>query len=134
MKKKIVIILSLGLFLTACSSQSEKSTTPPEPDSPAPELSINPENLISLDIDVSGMTCTGCENTIEKGVSELAGISSVNANHMEAKTYVEFDSTLSSLEEITAAIEASGYKVEDSKTINNNPEESQEVNPEQITE
>jgi copper chaperone CopZ len=109
MKNLIHILFVSIIFLAACNS-GEKNVESSE--EAKPEAKINLEYLVSYEMDVSGMTCTGCENTIKSGVSELAGVESVEALHTDAKTYVVFDSTLTSIDEVASAIESKGYKVE----------------------
>ncbi len=108
MKKVIQLLFVSLILLSACNSTENKTEGS---DEMKPEAKINLEYLVSYDMDVSGMTCTGCENTIITGVSELDGIESIKATHTDAKTYVVFDSTLTSIEEVAAVIEAKGYTV-----------------------
>ena len=50
-----------------------------------------------LELDVTGMMCTGCENRIKNALSEIKGIESVEANHetgkVKKKTKNEIDKT-----------------------------------------
>jgi copper chaperone CopZ len=64
---------------------------------------------------VEGMTCTECEQSIAKGVNELAGIDSISANHLDSTAFVRFDASKTDLEKISKAIEGRGYQVVASK-------------------
>lgn len=41
---------------------------------------------------ISGMTCSGCERTLERAVSRLKGVESVQANHQKGLLEVAFSS------------------------------------------
>ena len=43
---------------------------------------------------VTGMTCASCAATIEKGLSDLTGVSRVNVNLANEKASIEYDSSL----------------------------------------
>ena len=63
---------------------------------------------MSTTLDVSGMSCTGCESTVEAAVSELAGVQSVDADHEAGTVTVESDVDEEAVEE---AIRDTGYEV-----------------------
>ena len=59
--------------------------------------------------DVTGMSCTACSSHVERAVSALAGVSSVNVDLMQNRMLVDYDSTKLSEAEICAAVTAAGY-------------------------
>ena len=59
---------------------------------------------------VEGMSCGGCENTVETVLGRLDGISSVAADH-EADTVTIETSGAVSAGDVAAAIEDAGYDV-----------------------
>ena len=61
---------------------------------------------------VEGMTCSGCERTLERALIQLEGIHSVRADHQKSQLDVEF-TALCTREQICAAIEKAGYSVTD---------------------
>lgn len=61
-------------------------------------------------LDIEGMTCTGCENTIEKSLRKLPGTMSVEASHEEAQAVLKVDSARFNYEDYKKAIEDVGYK------------------------
>lgn len=63
-------------------------------------------------INVQGMSCGHCVNSIEGNVGELKGVNSVKVHLDEGKVDVTFDSNVVSLKEITDVIEDQGYDVE----------------------
>jgi copper chaperone len=65
----------------------------------------------TLTLNVTGMTCGGCENAVKRGLSRLEGVGEVTASHAEATVAVTFDPNRVSPEEIKARIGAMGYTV-----------------------
>ncbi|WP_372775720.1 heavy-metal-associated domain-containing protein [Mangrovibacterium sp.] len=103
MKIKLFLFI-VGLALLAACGQSAKQTT----ESNAPETNAEPVEMI---YHVEGMTCDHCEQSIQKAVSELSGISLVEANHEDSTTKVIYDPSQTDTEAIEAAIEKRGYTV-----------------------
>jgi copper chaperone CopZ len=64
-----------------------------------------------MDVSVDGMTCTGCENTINTGVSEIAGVVEVKSSFQAGKTIVKYDSTQTNMDKISQVISNKGYTV-----------------------
>lgn len=60
---------------------------------------------------VQGMTCTGCEERIQRVLGALDGVKAVSADHTANKVSIVFDPEYASLEAARAAIEAVGYEV-----------------------
>jgi copper chaperone CopZ len=98
--KQILFILFISIIFSACSPKqhtADKAKTQPV--------------MVEMNLKVEGMTCTECEQSIAKGVHELAGIDSISANHLDSTAFVRFDTTKTNLKEITAAIAKRGYEV-----------------------
>jgi copper chaperone CopZ len=62
-------------------------------------------------IDVGGMDCTGCEESITKALKRLQGVASCTASYTDAKVEVEFDPGRVGFEAINQAITDAGYEV-----------------------
>lgn len=103
MKKLIYLLISLLFLSTAC----QNSKTSKEENSP----SIDTTKLVERTLEVEGMTCTGCEQTIQAEVEKLNGIQSIAANHKDSIAVIHFDSSLVDIEAIISAIESKGYVV-----------------------
>ena len=58
----------------------------------------------------SSMTCTGCEHHVKSEANKLDGIIEVAVSYEEGNAIVKFDKSKTSIEAITAAINATGYK------------------------
>lgn len=106
--KKYFLLLVIPVFLLACQSEQKKQDEPKETEE---SMAIAPENLIEAELTVHGMTCTGCEETVQKSVASLEGIQEVKASHMDSVAKVSYDKTKTSPEEIAGAIEKVGYTV-----------------------
>jgi copper chaperone CopZ len=96
--KSIILIAFLALSIAACTPKQ----TPKENAAPV---------MVEANLKIEGMTCDDCEASIQKGVTALAGIDSISANHEDSTAFVRFDSTKTNLKEISEAIAKRGYAV-----------------------
>ncbi|TCN20437.1 copper chaperone CopZ [Mesobacillus foraminis] len=64
-------------------------------------------------LNVQGMSCGHCVNSIEGNVGELNGVESVKVHLAEGNVDVTFDPNAVSLKEITDVIEDQGYDVKE---------------------
>lgn len=64
-----------------------------------------------IEVSIGGMTCTGCEQTIQAGVSKLDGIKSIKASHTAANAFIEYYPDLVDTLKIKEAITGKGYTV-----------------------
>jgi copper chaperone CopZ len=64
-----------------------------------------------VEVSISGMTCTGCEQTIKANVSKLEGVGEVKADFKEGKAIIDYDPGFADTAKIRLAITQSGYKV-----------------------
>jgi copper chaperone len=63
------------------------------------------------ELNVLGMKCGGCENSLKTKLSELPGVISVNASHQDKKVVVEYDPERVNLEQIGEIIDAAGFSL-----------------------
>ena len=59
--------------------------------------------------DVTGMSCSACSARVEKAVSSLTGVDSVNVNLLKNSMTVEFDDAKTNVGEIVKAVTDAGY-------------------------
>ncbi len=78
------------------------------------------ENIVSVEFEVEGMTCGGCEKHVSDAVYKLDGIIELTASYENENTIVKFDDSKTSAEEIEKAIASTGYKVLGYKVLENN--------------
>lgn len=112
--KKLLSLLSISLLLFACNSQSNQSSTKEES---AVEQTIDKANLETIEIAVYGMTCGGCERTVQNAVGNLPGVHSVKASHQDSTAIVTFDKSKTNFSKMKATITDKGYDVVDFKVV-----------------
>ncbi|SHJ48265.1 Sulfite exporter TauE/SafE [Clostridium amylolyticum] len=71
-------------------------------------------NIKSEKIKVYEMTCTSCENRVEKAVKKLEGVLNAKASYSGQFVEVEYDNELCSISKIKAAINSAGYSTKSS--------------------
>jgi copper chaperone CopZ len=76
---------------------------------------VSSSNIQEIKFNVSGMTCSSCEEHVKHAVNELPGILKVNAHYEEGSAIVQFDGSKTSKDEIVKAIDATSYKVKNEK-------------------
>ncbi|MFV0518204.1 MAG: sulfite exporter TauE/SafE family protein [Aminipila sp.] len=81
-----------------------------------------PQNEISKQLAVKGMSCSGCEIRIEKTLKAINGISKVKASYNNCKVSVTYDESKVSLSQIKQAITNLDYEV-DGSCSHTNPSE-----------
>lgn len=59
--------------------------------------------------DIQGMTCSSCSSHVERAVSKLTGIQSVNVNLLSNNMVVEFDEQKIDTTAIIKAVKNAGY-------------------------
>jgi copper chaperone CopZ len=67
--------------------------------------------LTKATFSVTGMTCDGCVRAIERKLSATPGITSARVNLGEAKASIEYDTDVTDLSQVVAAVESLGYEV-----------------------
>lgn len=107
--KKICFIFLAILLTTACGTSTEKHSGSEKAESAA----INPEAVQTIHITVTGMTCGGCERTVQAAVTQLPGVLEAEASHTDSVAIVTFDTTLVSFAQMQEAINAKGYQAKD---------------------
>ena len=73
-----------------------------------------------IEVSIGGMTCTGCEQTIQAGITKLEGIESVKASYVTGKALVEYFPGITDTVKIKSAITGSGYTVKKFKPVPEN--------------
>ena len=76
--------------------------------SPPPSDTTPPSG--SLVYHVEGMTCDGCEASVEQVIRSVKGVKSVDASFKDSRAVVELDPKVGKPEDVLAAIERTGYR------------------------
>ncbi len=74
-------------------------------------------NIITLKMDIEGMTCQACTHHIEQTVDAVDGVVNTNVDFELGTAKVKFDISKTSKKDIVEAINKTSYKVKDSKII-----------------
>ena len=104
MKTKFLIILIIA-FAFACKNAPKEETVQSEESTETVAM----VNLQKVELNIEGMTCSGCENAIQSTIDEFDGIYSAEADHENAIAILEFDSTKVDLSKVEEAINELGY-------------------------
>lgn len=96
-----IFFIALVLITISCKNTTEKTT----------DVTATTEELVTVELKIEGMTCTGCEGTIETNVLALEGISSVEAVHTSGSAHISSEVSLLDTTLIKETIESSGYQV-----------------------
>ncbi len=77
-----------------------------------------PANIIEAEINIEGMTCASCENTIDYSLKTTEGVLFATSSYETGVAKVKYDKTKVSPEQLKKAIEEkAGYKVKDIKKL-----------------
>jgi len=94
------ILFVFILAFTSCKEGGKKT----EKDTPLMEAE-------AIEVSIGGMTCLGCEQTIQKNISRLDGIKSVKASFTVGSALIEYYPEIVDSLKIKEAITGSGYTV-----------------------
>ena len=76
---------------------------------------VQSSDIETVNLNISGMTCTSCEEHVKHSVSQLNGIVETEASWEEGTATVKFDKTKTTVSEVVAAVNETGYTVIDNK-------------------
>ena len=99
-------------FVIGCTNPNTKKS----PDKLAAAVSENAKT-VAVEFAIQGMTCTGCEQTIQSGIASLKGVKQVKANFKNGKAFVEFLPDIADTIQMKEKIAALGYVVAGVKSI-----------------
>lgn len=68
-------------------------------------------NSDKIEMDVEGMGCEGCAETIQKGLNSMDGVSSAKVSFEEKKAEVIFNPIATSIDEMKLVVSGLGYKL-----------------------
>ncbi len=69
------------------------------------------QNLKTVTLGISGMTCTACETTINNSILKVNGVVSAKTSYKNENVKIEFDSLQTTYSELKTAIFKSGYNI-----------------------
>lgn len=96
MKIKLLLI-SLMVMMIAVSCGTKKAK-------------VTPVANTTIALNVEGMSCTGCEETIQTALAKMDGVIAVKASHTDSIVKVSFDSTIVKVDQIGDEINKLDYQ------------------------
>ena len=102
---KLKIFASLILFVciliaVSCSGNGKKAGK-----------TVEKQEASLMEVSIGGMSCTGCEQTIQNNIGKLEGIKSVKASYTTGIAMIEYFRGIADTTRIKEAINGSGYSV-----------------------
>ncbi len=80
---------------------------------------VQSDNIVKAKLDIEGMTCTGCEESVDYALKAENGVISATSSYKTGIAYVEYDKTKVNPEKLKNAVEEKvGYKVKNIERIN----------------
>ncbi len=105
-----IFIFLLVFTAVSCGVSEQKKDVKESSSVESVELNSNAK-IDTMVLVVEGMTCTGCEQTVEKTVLALPGIKSVEASHIEKMATIQFVEGAVEKDKVVKAIKGAGYEV-----------------------
>jgi copper chaperone CopZ len=81
------------------------------------KASLAPASVI--EVSIGGMTCTGCEQTIQRNLGKLEGVKSVKASFTTGKAVVEYFPEKVDTLKMKESVTGSGYSVKKFTVVQN---------------
>lgn len=67
--------------------------------------------MASINLKVEGITCGGCENSIQNALLARAGVATVKASHESGTVQIQFDADVIRQDALEQVIAAAGFDV-----------------------
>ncbi len=67
--------------------------------------------MTTIQLNVQGMSCNGCAQSIERRLRTTAGVQDVSVNFQEAVAKITFDDTVTNLDMLAEVIESLGFEI-----------------------
>lgn len=97
-----IAFLFTTLLLSSCGNHADASNNGDD------EKTKSVAQKITLDI--KGMTCSGCEYSVESALKKVEGVKKVDADAGNAIAVVEYDPKVAKVEKMVEAVNKTGYK------------------------
>lgn len=83
-------------------------------------LIIQSNNIVKAKLDIEGMSCNSCEESVDYALKSENGVISATSSYKTGIAFVEYDKTKVNLEQLKNAVEEKvGYKVKNIEELNN---------------
>ena len=94
-----------ALVVAVLAGCAERGAQRVDPD----EVPIDSDRVVTVDLKVEGMTCTGCENTVNFAIEEIYGVTEVESDFSASWARVSYDTLLVTHGMIARAVTDRGY-------------------------
>lgn len=98
--KAFLLFFILGIAVFGCQNA---------PNTSAKETASVSTPKVYMNVAVEGMTCGGCEQTVQGAVTSIDGIDSAFASHIDKQVRILVDTSKVKLQDIQNAINDKGY-------------------------
>jgi copper chaperone CopZ len=78
-------------------------------------LKIEQSNIDTIQLDIEGMTCIGCEENINYSVNKLDGIIAINTSYKTGTSEIKFDRIITNFNKIEDVIKSKGYAIKNNQ-------------------
>lgn len=79
---------------------------------------VNANNILKAKLDIEGMSCTTCEESVDYALKSENGVVSATSSYKTGIAYVEYDKTKVNPEQLKKAVEENvGYKVKNIQSL-----------------
>lgn len=85
------------------------------PENKKQNIAINKATISAVEFKIKGMSCAACEEEVKHEVYKLRGIMNAEVYYRKKNAIITFDSSKTNINTIEAAVNATGYRVTESK-------------------
>lgn len=92
------VVIGFLLISAGCGEKGKKQESP-----------AATQQAALVEVSIGGMSCTGCEQTVQNKLSKLEGVTYVKASFTDGKAVVEYIPSVTDTLKIREAIASTGY-------------------------
>ena len=81
------------------------------PDNKKEVVYVNTSDIVTLNMNLEGLTCTACDNHVTHAAYEVEGVIDAKSDYETGTASVQFDKSKTNAGEVLKAINETGYKV-----------------------
>jgi copper chaperone CopZ len=113
-----VVLITFPYYSQAFFPQRDKPESKSELSANFPKGVLRTNHIIKANLEIEGMTCTSCEQSVDYALKSEKGVLSAESSYKTGIAYVQFDDTKVQPEQLKKAVENKvGYKVKKIQTI-----------------